>query len=59
MKESRIDYEKVVEMIVFCRDWDEKEEILKRAVRRLVDLETIEKMNNELKTEQQYDTESK
>lgn len=43
--EEPIDYERVVEMIVFSPDWKEKERILKRVIRKLIRLETIEQIN--------------
>ena len=54
--EDRIDYERVVEMIVYCPDWREKEQILRRAVRRLVELEMIDQINTNLtQNESEYE----
>ena len=54
--EDRIDYERVVEMIVYCPDWREKEQILRRAVRRLVELEMIDQINSNLtQNESEYE----
>jgi len=46
--EDYIDYARVVEMIVYCPDWREKEQILRRVIKRLVEIETIEQMNKNL-----------
>jgi mannitol/fructose-specific phosphotransferase system IIA component (Ntr-type) len=57
MRKDLIDYSQLVEMIVFCPDWQEKERILKRAVKKLVELETIEQINNRLtENEEEYGT---
>lgn len=43
-------------MIVYCPDWREKEQILRRAVRRLVELEMIDQINSNLtQNESEYE----
>lgn len=54
--EERIDYAQVVEMIVYCPDWHEKEQILRRVIKKLVEIETIEQMNKNLtENESEYE----
>ncbi len=53
-------YAEVVEMVVFCPDWKEKEVLLKRFIRRLIDIEKVQQINEQLlKSELEYeDTET-
>lgn len=53
--DDSIDYKRAVEMIVFSPDWNEKQEILKRVIKRLMEIETIKQINNSLtENEEEY-----
>lgn len=49
MKREQINYEKVVEMVVFCPNFKEKEQILKRFIKKLIEIEKLEQITDELK----------
>ena len=54
--EDHIDYAEVVTRIVYCADWKEKEQILRKAIRRLMDIERLEQINNQLlNNEREYE----